>query len=49
MYNFFYFVLIERFVIEFVLFPFEIWEQCTFFSENIAVKLYPVKVVARAF
>ena len=36
-------------MIEIVLFPFEIWEQCTFFSENVAVKLDPVKVVARAF
>ena len=31
------------------LFPFETCEQCTFFSENLAVNLYPVTVVARAF
>ena len=24
-------------------------EQCTFFSENVAINLYPVTVVARAF
>ena len=24
-------------------------EQCTFFSENVAVNLYPVTVVARVF
>ena len=31
------------------LFPFETCEQCTFFSENVVVNLYPVKVVDRAF
>ena len=31
------------------LFPFETCEQCTFFSENVAVNLYPITVVARAF
>ena len=32
-----------------VFFPFETCEQCTFFSENVAVNLYPMTVVARAF
>ena len=32
-----------------VLFQFETSEQCTFFSENVAVNLYPVNVVALAF
>ena len=31
------------------LFPFQTCEQCTFFSENVAVILYPATVVARAF
>ena len=30
-------------------FPFETCVHCTFFSENVAVNLYPVTVVARAF
>ena len=30
------------------MFPFETWEQCTFFFENFAVNLNPVNVVARA-
>ena len=30
------------------MFPFETWEQGTFFSENVAVNLYLVSVVARA-
>ena len=29
------------------LFPFETSEQCNFFSENFAVNVYPVRVVAR--
>ena len=32
-----------------VFFSFETCEQCTFFSENVAVNLYPATVVARAF
>ena len=31
------------------MFPFGTWDQCTFFSENVALNLYPVKVAARAF
>ena len=31
------------------LFPFETCEQCTFFSEKVAVNLNPMTVVARAF
>ena len=27
------------------MFPFETWEQCAFFSENVAVNLYPLSVV----
>ena len=30
-------------------FPFETCEQCTSFSENIAVTLYPISLVALAF
>ena len=36
-------------MIKSVLFPLETCEQCTFFSENVAVNLYPVTAVARAF
>ena len=31
------------------LFQLETWEQCSFSSENFAVNLYPIKVLARAF
>ena len=31
------------------LFPFETCEQFTFFSENAALNLHPVSVVARAY
>ena len=47
MQNFFFITLVKGFVIECVLFPFETSDQCTFFSENFAVNLYSVRVVAR--
>ena len=31
------------------IYKFFVCEQCTFFSENVAVNLYPVSVVAPAF
>ena len=36
-------------MIKSIFFPFETCEQCTFFWENVAVNLQPIRVVARAF
>ena len=36
-------------MIKWFLFPLEMCEQYSFFSENVAVNLYPVTVVSRAF
>ena len=40
--------LIKGFMVETNFLLFEIYEQCTFLSENCAVNLYPHRIVARA-